>query len=210
MAKKNKVGIISVEKPTWFPLSDDTGDFPTYGEPVTIGTAVSINPTLNYETTPDYGDGVIQDQFTAFGGAEIALTVNGYQNKVLAAITGSKIVGGGVLRSGDDIFPDGAFAYRRLKSNGHYRYTIFYKGQFSLSSDESTTREGSTVSYTHPEWTGNFVDVPGVGYMWSVDSDDEGVDPSVIDNWFKAVSKPVDFTPENNGNEDNQENGGNE
>lgn len=104
MAKKNKVGIISVEKPTWFPLSDDTGDFPTYGEPVTIGTAVSINPTLNYETTPDYGDGVVQDQFTAFGGAEISLTTNGYQNKILAAITGSKFVGGGVLRSGDDIF----------------------------------------------------------------------------------------------------------
>ncbi|GGD05127.1 hypothetical protein GCM10011573_38300 [Enterococcus wangshanyuanii] len=191
--KKSTVGIISVEKPTWFPLEDETAGFPTYKAPVTIGTAVSINPTLNYETSPDYGDGVVQDQFTAFGGAEIALTTNGYLNKVLAELTGGRMVGGGVLRSADDITPDGAFAYRRKKSNGAYRYTIFYKGQFLLSSDESTTLEGSTVSYTHPEWTGNFVDVPGVGYMWSVDSDDENVDPEVIKNWFTKVTEPIDF-----------------
>lgn len=196
MAKKSKVGIISVEKPTWFPITDDSTDFPTYGEPVTIGTAVSINPTLNYETTPDYGDGVAQDQFTAFGGVEVSLVTNGYLNETLAAITGAKVVGGGVLRSADDIFPDGAFAYRRLKSNGAYRYTILYKGQFSLGSDETTTREGSTITYTHPEWTGNFVDVPGVGYMWSVDSDSEGVDPEVIGNWFTQVTKPVNYSPE--------------
>lgn len=195
MAKKSKVGIISVEKPTWFPISDDTTEFPTYGSPVTIGTAVSINPTLNYETALDYGDGTPQDQFTAFGGAEIALTTNGYVNATLAALTGSKMVGGGVLRSADDIAPDGAFAYRRKKSNGEYRYTIFYKGQFALTADESTTLEGSTVTFTHPEWTGSFVDIPGVGYMWSVDSDDENVDPSVIENWFTTVTKPVDFTP---------------
>jgi len=197
--KKSKVGIISVEKPTWFPMDDESADFPTYKEPVTIGTAVSINPTLNYETSPDYGDGVVQDQFTAFGGAEVALTTNGYINSVLAALTGAKMVGGGVLRSADDITPDGAFAYRRKKSNGHFRYTIFYKGQFLLSSDESTTQEGSTISYTHPEWTGNFVDVPGVGYMWSVDSDDEKVDPKVIENWFTEVTKPIDFVASKNG-----------
>lgn len=201
MPKKSKVGIISVEKPTWFPLKDESTDFPTYGEPVTIGTAVSINPTLNYETTPDYGDGVVQDQFTAFGGAEISLTTNGYVNSVLAALTGSKMVGGGVLRSADDIAPDGAFAYRRKKSNGFYRYTIFYKGQFSLTSDESTTLEGSTVTFTHPEWTGNFVDVPGVGYMWSVDSDDEKVDPKVIEEWFTKVTEPIDYTAEGTPNE---------
>lgn len=192
--KRSSTGIISVEKPTWFPLQDETNDgFPTYGPPTTIGTAVSINPTFNYETTQDYGDGVVQDQFTAFGGAEVSLTVNGYANKVLAAITGSKMVGGGVLRSGDDVAPDGAFAYRRKKSNGAYRYSILYKGQFALGADESSTQEGTSISFTHPEWTGTFVDIPGVGYMWSVDSDDENVDPEVIKNWFTEVKEPVDF-----------------
>ena len=192
--KRSSVGIISVEKPTWFPLTDDTTEgFPTYGTPITIGTAVSINPTFNYETAQDYGDSVVQDQFTAFGGAEVSLTTNGYMNNVLAEITGSKIVSGGVLRSGDDIAPDGAFAYRRKKSNGAHRYTILYKGQFALGSDESSTQEGTTINFTHPEWTGTFVDIPGVGYMYSVDSDDEGVDPEVIKNWFTQVKEPVDF-----------------
>lgn len=193
--KRSSVGIISVEKPTWFPLVDDTANgFPTYGAPLTIGTAVSINPTFNYETTPDYGDGAVQDQFTAFGGAEVSLVTNGYKNEVLAGLTGSKMVGGGVLRSADDIAPDGAFAYRRKKSNGAYRYSILYKGQFTLGGDESSTQEGTTVTFTHPEWTGTFVDIPGVGYMWSVDSDDENVDPAVIENWFTEVKEPVDFT----------------
>ncbi|EMW6305054.1 TPA: phage tail protein, partial [Enterococcus faecalis] len=40
MAKKKNVSVISVEKPTWFPLTDETGAFPVYGAPITIGTAV--------------------------------------------------------------------------------------------------------------------------------------------------------------------------
>ena len=45
--KKSKTGIISVEKPTWFPLKDDSGDFPVYDEPIVMGTAVSIKPCSN-------------------------------------------------------------------------------------------------------------------------------------------------------------------
>ena len=189
--KKSKTGIISVEKPTWFPLKDDSGDFPVYDEPIVMGTAVSIKPSANYETTQDYGDSV-QDQFTAFGGAEVELEANGYTHKVLGTITGGKIVKGGALRSGEDIAKDGAFAYRRKKSNGKYRYTVFYKGQFALDSDETSTIEGSKVTFTHPTWKGSFVDVPGLGYMYSVDEDDEGVDAEMIKNWFTKVANPLE------------------
>lgn len=186
----NKIGIISVEKPTWFKLTDESTEFPTYAEPITIGTAVGVKVSTSYETNQDYGDGVIQDQFTAFGGAEIGLVTNGYQNKILADITGGKVLKGGALRSGEDVAPDGAFAYRRKKSNGKYRYTVLYKGQFALTSDETTTQEGNKITFTHPEWTGSFVDVPGLGYIYSVDDDDTGVDMTMIENWFKEVANP--------------------
>lgn len=190
--KRSKTGIISVEKPTWFPLKDETGELPVYDTAMTMGTAVSIKPTANYETTQDYGDSVVQDQFTEFGGAEVELEANGYSHKVLTAITGGKLVKGGALRSGEDIAQDGAFAYRRKKSNGKYRYTVFYKGQFALDSDETSTIEGSKVSFTHPTWKGSFVDVPGLGYMYSVDEDDEGVDQTMIENWFTKVAIPIE------------------
>lgn len=190
MTKKSKVGIISVEKPTWFPLTDESGTYPVYGAPVVIGTAVSIKPDVKYETAQDYGDSVPQDQFTAFGGAEISLTTNGYTHKVLSEITGGTLLKGGIIRSGEDIAPDGAFAYRRKKTNGKYRYTVFYKGQFALSSDETSTLEGSSVTFTHPEWTGSFVDVPGLGYVYSIDEDDEGVDMGMIASWFEKVANP--------------------
>ncbi|HAP3302419.1 TPA: Ig domain-containing protein, partial [Enterococcus faecalis] len=35
-----------------------------------------------------------------------------------------------------------------------------------------------------------FVDVPGLGYMYSVDEDDEGVDLEMIKNWFTEVMDP--------------------
>lgn len=189
--KKSKTGIISVEKPTWFPLVDDSSDQPTYGSALTMGTAVSIKPTANYETNQDFGDGVVQDQFTAFGGAEVELESNGYTHKVLSEITGGKLLKGGALRSGEDIAQDGAFAYRRKKSNGKYRYTVFYKGQFALDSDETSTLEGSKVTFTHPTWKGTFVDIPGLGYMYSVDEDDEGVDEDMIKNWFTTPANPL-------------------
>ena len=46
MAVKKNVSVISVEKPTWFPLTDEMGAFPVYGAPITIGTAVSIKPEM--------------------------------------------------------------------------------------------------------------------------------------------------------------------
>ncbi|MGX7163389.1 major tail protein [Enterococcus massiliensis] len=200
--KKSKTGIISVEKPTWFPLMDESTDFPTYDKAVVMGTAVSVKPSANYETAQDFGDSVVQDQFTAFGGAEVELEANGYTHKVLTTITGGKILKGGALRSGEDIAQDGAFAYRRKKSNGKYRYTIFYKGQFILDSDETSTLEGNKVTFTHPTWKGTFVDVPGVGYMYSVDEDDEGVDTTMIENWFTTPANPLAETePETGGNE---------
>lgn len=189
--KKSKTGIISVEKPTWFPLVDDSSDQPTYGPALTMGTAVSIKPTANYETTQDYGDSVVQDQFTAFGGAEVELEANGYTHKVLSEITGGKLIKGGALRSGEDIAQDGAFAYRRKKSNSKYRYTVFYKGQFALDSDETSTLEGSKVTFTHPTWKGTFVDIAGLGYMYSVDEDDEDVDEDMIKNWFTTPANPL-------------------
>lgn len=192
--KKSRVGIISVEKPTWFPLVDENGADTTWGTPTTIGTAVSIKPAANYETTQDYGDSVIQDQFTAFGGAEIDLETNGYTHQTLSEITGGQLLKGGALRSGEDVAPDGAFAYRRKKSNGKYRYTVFYKGQFALDSDETSTLEGSKVTFTHPSWKGSFVDIPGLGYMYSVDEDDEGVDEAMIAAWFTTVANPLATT----------------
>lgn len=197
--KKSKTGIISIEKPTWFSMTDDSGDFPEYDVPTTMGTAVSIKPSANYETTQDYGDSVVQDQFTAFGGAEVELEANGYTHKVLTTITGGKLVKGGALRSGEDVAKDGAFAYRRKKSNGKYRYTVFYKGQFALDSDETSTIEGSKVTFTHPTWKGSFVDVPGVGYMYSVDEDDEGVDEDMIKNWFTTPANPLATDPAEGG-----------
>ncbi len=92
-----------------------------------MGTAVSIKPTANYETTQDYGDSVVQDQFTAFGGAEVELEANGYTHKVLSTITGGKIVKGGALRSGEDIAQDGAFAYRRKNRMGNTVIRSFIK-----------------------------------------------------------------------------------
>ena len=95
--QKEKCKCHFCRKPTWF-LTDETGAFPVYGAPITIGTAVSIKPDVTTETTPDYGDSVVQDQY-AFGGAEVTLETNGYQNEVLAEITGEKLKGG-VLRCG--------------------------------------------------------------------------------------------------------------
>lgn len=73
-------------------MEDETGNFPVYGTALPMGTAVSIKPTANYETTQDYGDSVVQDQFTAFGGAEVELEANGYTHKVLSTITGGKLL----------------------------------------------------------------------------------------------------------------------
>lgn len=71
---------------------------------------------------------------------------------------------------------------------------IFYKGKFVLIFDEIFILEGSLVFYIYLEWMGFFVDVLGLGYMYFVDEDDEGVDLEMIKNWFIEV---MDLCKEN-------------
>lgn len=141
-----------------------------------------------------YADDGASESTSAEGETEIELKIDALANAVYADILGKETNADGVVvDSSGDVAPNIALAFRALKSNGKYRYFWYYKGNFQLPEENYKTK-GESVEYNTPSVKGVFVNSDivknskgeGIKRMF-VDEDDEGVDASVIANWFKEV-----------------------
>lgn len=141
-----------------------------------------------------YADDGAAESTSAEGETEIELKIDALANAVYADILGKETnTEGVVIDASGDVAPNIALAFRALKSNGKYRYFWYYKGNFQLPEENYKTK-GESVEYNTPSVKGVFVNSDivknskgeGIKRMF-VDEDDEGVAPTVIQNWFKKV-----------------------
>ena len=81
---------IGMRNPVFWPISTRTdGSSITYGNPVTIGPAVSANVTFDVADNPDYGDDVIIDNDKGVNGYSVALETNDISAEARAAAEAS-------------------------------------------------------------------------------------------------------------------------
>lgn len=159
-----------------------------------LAKAIEAKVTPSTSNALLYADDGAAESTSADGPTEIELGVDALTNAVYADLLGKETNSDGVVADANgDIAPDVAIAYRALKSNGKYRYFWFYKGAFQ-SPEESYKTKGETVEYNTPTIKGVFVhsdivkNSKGQGIKrYFVDEDDEGVNPTVIANWFTSV-----------------------
>lgn len=183
---KGKGVRVGLDKLHYALMTDEATE--TYATPVPIPGAITatISPEVNSETL--YADDQAAEIATSLGGVEVEINVKDLPSDIQSVILGSTIDENGVvIDSKNDNPPYLALGFRSRKSNGEYRYYWLFKGKFTPAEEEFNTKEDSP-SFQTPTITGSFLPRESDG-QWRarVDSDDEGIKPAVITDWFTKV-----------------------
>ncbi|MED4523656.1 phage tail protein [Bacillus velezensis] len=167
----------------------------TYDKPVKIGKAIeaSISPNTNSETlNADDGPSEIE---TAFGGVEVEIGVDQLSHDIQALLLGHTVNADGVLEKKDtDLAPYGALLFKSQVSGGGDKLYALYKGKFQLQEEEFATKTDSPEFQTD-SISGTFMRREFDG-VWgrSVYTKGEGVNQTVINEWFTKVYEPSTST----------------
>lgn len=179
----------------------EVGTDGAFETPYRIAKAIEASVTPNVSNAVLYADDGAAESASAEGETEIGLNVDALANSIYAKLLGKTVIKGGVADSTGDVAPNGALLFRSLKSNGKYRYIVYYKGNFQVP-EETYTTKGESIEYNTPTINGVFVhsdtvlDEKGNGVKrFIVDEDDEDADADVIKDWFTAVYNPFTSTP---------------
>ncbi|OMC87464.1 hypothetical protein BK128_08540 [Viridibacillus sp. FSL H7-0596] len=168
-----------------------------FEKPYRIAKAMEAKVAPKTSNAVLYADDGAAESASAEGETEIELGIDALSNDVYAKLLGKQVINGGVIDTTADVAPNGALLFRALKSNGKYRYFVFYKGNFQLPEEEYKTK-GESIEYNTPKIKGVFVhsdtilDAKGNGIKrYIVDEDDTGADAAVIAKWFDEVQLPT-------------------
>lgn len=189
-------------KDLFFSEITETGGVSTFGTPYRIAKAIEAGVTANVSTVVLYADDGASETASSEGESEISLGIDQLTNEIYAKLLGKTVsTEGVVVDTSADIAPKGALMFRSLKSNGEYRYIVYYKGSFAPP-EETFNTKGESIEFNTPTIVGTFVhsdtvlNAKGEGIKRSVvDSDDTVLtDPTIVENWFTDVFVPT-FTP---------------
>lgn len=177
-------------------LIKDDATGATYETPIKVGKAIeaSVSPNTNSETlNADDGPSEIE---TAFGGTEIEIGVDQLSHDVQALLLGHSVNADGVLeKKATDEAPYGALLFRAQVSGGGYKLYAFYKGKFQPQEESFATKTDSPEFQTDTI-TGTFMRRE-FDEVWSrsVYTKGEGVNQTVVNDWFKKVYEPSTSAP---------------
>lgn len=171
-----------------FPLTADTKDVLTYGAPFRVAPAVSASISPNTSDDSFYADDQALIANQTISSVSLELETADIPDNVVAKLMGLTVDEKGVVI--DNIraqAPNVALAFRSLKSNGKYKYIVLYKGSFGTGEDSYQTKEDS-ITFQTTTITGTFLPTIHDGnWRASVNEDAEGVDATVVTEWFKKV-----------------------
>ncbi len=173
---------------------DDTGV--TYDTPVKLAAAVDATITRNGTVTPQYADDGPVDVVSNVGEIEVELTTLDLSQDKQMLLFGHKKNADGVMEKTINDKPEFiALGFRALQSDGAYKYVWLYKGMFAVPDDKFQTK-GNDVTPQNPALKGTFIRRESDDkYEGQVVSGADGVDQSVIDNWFKQVYNSTTTQP---------------
>lgn len=166
----------------------------TFGAPYRIAKAIEAKVAPKVSSAILYADDGAAESASAEGETEIELGIDSLSNAIYAKLLGKKVDANGVVEdSTGDIPPQVALMFRSLKSNGKYRYVVYYKGSFQAP-EETYKTKGESIEYNTPTIKGVFVhsdsmlNTKGEGIKRRVaDEDDPLMKPAVFTSWFTKV-----------------------
>lgn len=168
-------------------LKTDSREETEYEKPKRMGKAMTAEIQPQFNSAELRADDGVAETADARGVTTVAVQTDDLEKQVQADILGKEINDEGVLiDSDDDKSPYVALMFRSEKANGAYRYTVLYKGKFTLPETNYETKQ-ETPAFQTPTINGRFLRRNSDRrHGAEVDEDDKDIDEDVIDNWFEA------------------------
>jgi len=179
------------------PITEDSSGEETYGTPVRLAKAISVELEVELAEATLYADDAQAYIIKEFSGGSMTLSVDDIGIANAAALTGAQVDGNGVLvYTAEDVTPYVALAFRARRPDGNYRYFWLYRCKFGQPGTSLTTK-GESVEFSTPELEAtvmrrNKPDANG-NHPWKaeVTSGDSGVEAATVGAWFDAVYEPT-------------------
>lgn len=161
----------------------------TFGAPVAISGAKSIEAELAYESVQFYSDNAIDFSDYVFNGGEGTLTVSGLTMDEYNTLFGSTVGTGDVLVKSTDIAPELTIMFERKKlGTAETVLYALYACKFAPPAISAQTMEGGVEEETiELSFTVRELEDGSVFYM----ADTETADALITDAWYTEVQKPV-------------------
>ena len=170
-------------------MTADTAESTTYGDPVKLGNAISvdINPTI--EENKLYGDNMAVAVVKKL--KEIAITISTTDIPLAdrAIMLGyTKNADGSITVKNEDNAPYVALMFEATTADGGSHYYKFYKGRFAPSQQQIET-EGESINWQTPSMEGTFIARESDGKVYDMIDSAETVSGAaeLINKWFTAV-----------------------
>ena len=137
-------------------ISSDTDSGTTYGTPVKLGNAVSvdINPSIN--KTQLHGDDMAVATDIAFGEVTVTIETTDISLSNMASLLGSAYTSDSLTAASSDNAPYVGISFESLKHDGGVRCVKLLKGKFAPSQETINTK-GENLEYQVPKIEGTFV-----------------------------------------------------
>ena len=188
---------IGLDKLFYSKITEDDNGNETYATPQVLAKAMTADLSVELNEATLYADDGAAEVVKEFKSGTLSLGVDDIGAPVASDLTGSTIDTNGVVISASEDGGDPvAVGFRAKKSNGKYRYYWLYRVKFGIPATNLATK-GDSITFSTPTIEGtimrrNKLDAFGK-HPWKAEVTEgtDGVDQSVIDNWYDDVYEPT-------------------
>ena len=160
----------------------------TYGTPVKLGHAISVDINPNIETATLYGDNMAVATKTKL--KEIAITIDTtnipLEDRAILLGHSYDSTKGAVTVKGDDAAPYVALLFEATTADDKSHYYKFYKGKFAPSQQRIET-EGESVNWQTPSMEGTFIARASDGKIYDMLDGAVSGSATLASSWFTSV-----------------------
>ena len=185
---------IGLDKLFYAPITEDENEEESYGTPVQLAKAISVELSVELAEAVLYADGGIAQIIKEFNSGTLTLGVDDIGLSAASELTGAEIDSNGVLvsTSEDDGKPV-AVGFRAKKANGKYKYYWLYRVLFGVPATNLATK-GDSISFNTPTIEGtifrrNKIDGKN-NHPWKAEVTETAANSTIINAWYTQVYEP--------------------
>ncbi len=186
---------IGLDKLYYADITEDDEGNETYGTPVQLAKAMSVDLSIELAEATLYADDGESEIVKEFKSGTLSLEVDNIGSTAASKLTGAAIDDNGVIISaGTDSPPPVAVGFRARMSNGNYKYYWLYRVIFGIPSTSLQTK-GDSVSFSTPTIEGTVVCRNKVDsnnkHPWKAEVTETSENSDIVSGWYDAVYEPV-------------------